>query len=488
MLDFNSDFSSSTTVSSRMLGHAVTSVVAFDEPIRQRRAALGDLANALPDTSSLSDCGASISHVATTPDFHPGKPVPVGVVAETFGAVLPHMIGNDIGCGMRLMVIEGVTREDLDAAHALDRHLRHMLFQGGRDLALTGRMRRAILEAGLLGLFEELARASVPGLLANLEAETGLRELDRICDLGSLDAGGIDPDFADFAPLDDTPSRDAIFGTLGGGNHFLEFGHIDEIADGGFARVAGIKPDAVTLCIHTGSLDFGQRVYANVKDKLLERRASMQDHRILPLGEPISDRYLTGLANAGNAAFANRFFLGLAAIEAVRRATGKSVGASLVYDAPHNMAWQTGDRIIHRKGACPARAGADMAGSPYAFYGEPVILPGSMGDATWLLAGRGSEVTRSSSAHGAGRRLSRGEARRQTFDGHGESSLRIVGPLDLGAPELFGRSDILEAAKARIAEEAPGAYRSVENVVAPMVAAGLVGRVARIKPLLTAKG
>ena len=157
----------------------------------------------------------------------------------------------------------------------------------------------------------------------------------------------------------------------------------------------------------------------------------------------------------------------------------------LVYDAPHNVIWKEGDIFRHRKGACPARGVGQLGGSPYQWLGEPVILPGSMGDGTWLLKGNGSKDSLESAAHGAGRRLSRRDARAQAVVPTG---LHIVGPLDLDSPDLRGRPDILKDVGGRLKEEAPAAYRPIDSVVTPLVEVGVVGRVARIRPVLTVKG
>lgn len=97
-------------------GHHVRSVVARDEPERNRLRALADLDAALPSPEALACRGAAIRSIATTPDFHPGKPVPVGVVIDAEGAVMPHLIGNDIGCGMRMLVLDDVDEDDLHSA------------------------------------------------------------------------------------------------------------------------------------------------------------------------------------------------------------------------------------------------------------------------------------------------------------------------------------------------------------------------------------
>jgi tRNA-splicing ligase RtcB len=214
-------------------------------------------------------------------------------------------------------------------------------------------------------------------------------------------------------------------------------------------------------------------------------RAGKKDYRILPRGDELHAAYLDGHANAANAAFVNRFLIGLAAVEALSRAAGREVSGRLVYDAPHNTVWEQDGVVRHRKGACTARGVGDLRGSPYEWLGEPVILPGSMGDGSWLLRGEGNAEGMSSSAHGAGRKLSRQEARAVGRIGGG---LRVVGPVDTNDPRIRSRADILAEVEGRLNEEAPTAYRPIDQVVSPMVDAGLVGKVARIKPLLTVKG
>ncbi|NTF17653.1 RtcB family protein [Agrobacterium rubi] len=463
-------------------GHSVRSVVAHDEPEHHHLRALQDLASALPTPEAFEAAGAELRQVVTTPDFHPGKPVPVGVVADVVGAVLPHMIGNDIGCGMRMIAVEGVDADHLGPD--LERHLRHVFFQGGRDIALTGRDRHAILREGIPGLLESLALKR-EGLLSKLDLGLAWKDVDRTCDDGQFRSTKVIEGFADYASLDDVHRRDAILGTIGGGNHFVEFGVVDEIADGRFATAAGIRRGTVVIVVHSGSLDFGQHVGSTTRERLTAGRASKADYRILARDDDLYEEYLDGHANAANAAFANRFFIGLAAVEALARAVGREVVSSLVYDAPHNTVWADGDIVRHRKGACTARGVGDLRGSPYEWFGEPVILPGSMGDGSWLLGGTGDDAAMASSAHGAGRKLSRQEARHA---GEIDKGIRVVGPVDLSDQRIRSRPDILKEASSRLNEEAPAAYRPIDQVVSPMVDAGLVEKVARIRPLLTVKG
>ncbi len=410
--------------------------------------------------------------------------MPVGVVVETEHMVMPHFAGSDIGCGMHMVALPGIRESDLSPV--LEQHLRHVHFQGGRAIALSGRHRHAILREGLPGLAESL-KFPLPGLLSRVDVTDFWRDIERTCDLGVFETSAVDPNFDDYAKINDDLSYDAILGTIGGGNHFVEFGVVDKIVDGAFARAAGLEKDGVVLVVHSGSLDFGQSVYATVRDIQRGYQGASLDHRVLLEDEHQLEltRYLNGLANATNVAFVNRYLIALASVEALSRTIGRQVEHRLVYDAPHNVIWSEGAKYRHRKGACPARGPGVLTGSPYEWLGEPVILPGSMGDGTWLLKGAASDLTLQSSAHGAGRRLSRQEARAQAMI---SSSLRVVGPVDFQDHKLKGRSDIIREMEARLNEEAPAAYRAIDDVVEPMVVLGVVERVAKVRPILTVKG
>lgn len=475
---------SSAILCANLNGHKINSIVADNEPLSQRHKAMGDLATALPGPGALPHHIGEILSVSTTPDFHSGKPVPVGVVVAARNVVMPHFAGSDIGCGMHMVVLPGVREEELSSD--LEKNLRHVHFQGGRNIPLTGRQRHSILREGLPGFAESL-KYSARGILQNLELSGLWADLDRTCDMGVFQTNQIDPAFEEYGRLHDDHQYDAILGTIGGGNHFVEFGVVDQIADGVFANTAGVSRGDIVLVVHSGSLDFGQSVYATVRDHQRQFKDNDLDRRILSpeLHGYVFERYLNGLANATNIAFVNRYLIALASISALSKTIGRSVDHRLVYDAPHNVIWRQADDYRHRKGACPARGPGALKGSPYEWLGEPVILPGSMGDGTWLLKGLGSSLTLDSSAHGAGRRLSRQEARSQAPR---PSSLRVVGPVDFADPKLLGRSDIRKELEARLNEEAPAAYRSIDDVVHPMVEAGVVGKVAKIRPVLTVKG
>jgi tRNA-splicing ligase RtcB len=161
------------------------------------------------------------------------------------------------------------------------------------------------------------------------------------------------------------------------------------------------------------------------------------------------------------------------------RCLGEAVGFRLVYDAPHNLVWSDGQDHLHRKGACPAGCDHDDLVFP---DGHPVILPGSMGDASYVLRGRGSLASLCSAPHGAGRIAARGDGR--CADPGELKSIRVVTKLD----PLRVRRDIADELRRTLMEEAPSNYKPVLPVIETVNDAGIASPVARLRPLLTVKG
>jgi tRNA-splicing ligase RtcB len=170
------------------------------------------------------------------------------------------------------------------------------------------------------------------------------------------------------------------------------------------------------------------------------------------------------------------------------------VAAPLLYDAPHNLVWREqldGETIyLHRKGATPARGYEQMAGTPFAYYGEPVLVPGSMGASSFILAGRGNPESLWSASHGAGRVLSRGAALKGNEEAFAEflKRFRVVTPVDFRRVDLQMRRDILDKKLDDIKMEAPFAYKGIGPIVRTLTDAGIAQPVAELKPLMTIKG
>jgi tRNA-splicing ligase RtcB len=447
------------------------------------------------------DAAGKLERVVLTPDFHRGSGIPVGTVAEASGFIVPQAVGNDVCCGMRLIMTD-VTRDEL-ARHldALDAPLRAVFFQGQREIPMSPRQREALLREGLWGLHETRADNEGSGIWRYYDERAQERDLAHVHFQGLLPAAGIFA-FGDYVQSSGaSDARDSQIGSVGGGNHFVELQVVDEILEGGTAHSWGVSPDRVAIMAHSGSVGLGHAVGGHFLDRaraIFPREMKRPDHGfyVIPTGGPheaLATKYLDAMHNAANFAFGNRLFLGLMAVRVLSEVLGRDVEARLVYDAPHNLIWEAErgrPTFVHRKGACPAPGPDVTSGGPFRFTGHPVIIPGSMGAASYLLAGSGSEASLCSACHGAGRSLSRGRSRRVDEDRYSDtfSRLRVVTPIDPKAADVRLRRDVLAQYHDRLKEEAPYAYKDITPVVQTVEDAGLARRVARLWPLLTVKG
>jgi tRNA-splicing ligase RtcB len=455
------------------------------------------VAAASPDSFDESP---EIVQVAVTPDFHKAKGIPVGTVLQTRGFVVPQAIGNDINCGMRLHTT-GLTANKLEGKlDELETACRRIYFEGGRNIPMTRNQREALFKNGLTGLLNAVPRSQSEGLWGLVHELNIGAELDRVEQRGSLRSSetlGLD----DFLGPDDRLSRDGQIGSIGGGNHFVEIQRVEKIHDGAVAHAWGLKPGMVTVMVHTGSVSVGHLCGGYYRDRVREIFPAGVKHPdngifILPTGESNDDSaeiFWNSLNNAANFAFANRMFLAIMALDCLHKVVG-ATKFPLLYDAPHNLLWKEQrdghEVVVHRKGACPARGFAAMEGTPYAYQGEPVLVPGSMGANSFIMVGQGSSEALCSASHGAGRTMSRGDAMR----GHEAEfeafmkAFRIVTPTDLRRPDIRQRRDIYNAKLEEIKQEAPFAFKGIGPVVETLTAAGIARPVAEVVPLLTVKG
>jgi tRNA-splicing ligase RtcB (3'-phosphate/5'-hydroxy nucleic acid ligase) len=446
------------------------------------------------------DAPGRLERVVLTPDFHRGGGIPVGTVAEARGFVVPQAVGNDVCCGMRLLVTD-ITRAEL-APHldAIQRPLRAVFFQGKREIPMSPRQREALLREGLWGVFETRDDNAGSGIWRHYDARAQEADLARVHFQGVLPANGIFA-FADYiASSGATDGRDSQIGSIGGGNHFVELQAIDEILDGGTAHAWGVHEGEIAIMAHSGSVGLGHPVGGFFLDQaraIYPRELKHPEHGfyMIPTIGPhaaLGARYLDAMRNAANFAFGNRLLLGLMTIRVLSEVLGRDVNARLIYDAPHNLIWENANGThLHRKGACPALGSSpDLAASPFRYTGHPVIIPGSMGAASYLLAGQGNTAALCSACHGAGRSLSRGKSRHVDERTYADtfSKLRVVTPIDPTAPDVRLRRDVLSEYHDRLKEEAPYAYKDITPVVQTVEDAGVAKRVARMWPLLTIKG
>ena len=414
------------------------------------------------------------------PDMHEGYGFPVGGVAATRwpdGVISPGGIGFDINCGVRLLVsslsaqaLDPVVREQV--VHELSRSIPTGFGRHGR-LSLSRAELDQVLAAGCPYLVHE-------------------QGLGRPEDLDHIESGGRLPG-ADPACVSERAKLrgEDQLGTLGGGNHFLELEEVELLFDEATANCFGLFPGQLAVLLHTGSRGLGHQVCG---DHVRRMDAAMARHGIVvpdrqlacaPLSSPEGKDYLAAMSAAANFGFCNRQVLTQRVREVFQRVLGARAAAELrvVYDVAHNTAKleRFGDvtLCVHRKGATRA-FGPSEVDLPPAFrkVGQPVFIPGSMGTASYVLAGTDAskELSLSTTCHGAGRALSRSAAKRQVA-GH---TLR---------QELEARGIVVRCpSNAELAEEAPVAYKDVDRVVEVVHGAGIARKVARLRPLGVLKG
>ncbi len=424
-----------------------------------------------------------VGHVTVMPDVHQGYGFPIGGVAASRvsdGVISPGGIGYDINCGVRLLA----SRIPLDALEYLTEDLKYGLNAACPSGVGTG---------GRITLTD--------------------RELDRVCqegagwalhrgyateaDLAATEQGGriqgADPkDLSARAIKRGKPQ----LGSLGAGNHFIEVELVEEIFDKQAADAMGLSAGCLAVQIHCGSRGLGHQVcsdYVREFQHIHQRYGLYLPDRGLvfaPISSPEGKKYLSAMACAANYAFANRQILAAYAREVFDRVFAGTVSDRTliqVYDLAHNIGKIethviNGEEVrvcVHRKGATRAFGpGSEDLPGRYRGIGQPVLVPGSMGTASWVLAGRNEsmELSFGSSCHGAGRLMSRKHARHAIRGDQLIKDLQKVG-ISVQAGTLSG-----------LAEEAPDAYKDVDAVVEVVHKAGIAYKVARLRPLIVIKG
>jgi tRNA-splicing ligase RtcB len=424
-----------------------------------------------------------VGHVVVMPDMHQGYGFPIGGVAATKfpqGVVSPGAIGYDINCGVRLLA----SSIELEVA------LPHL------DSLATMLNKYCPSGVGVKGV----VRVNVP------ELERVLREGSRWAlkngyaseqDLARTEEGGC-LEGADPAKVSDRAKQRGSqqIGSVGAGNHFVEVDVVESIFDPETAAVFGLRAGCLAVQIHCGSRGLGHQVCTDYVQELqaVVRRYGIElpDRELVcaPMDSPEGQAYLGAMRAAANFAFANRQLLAHSARRAFEEIfAGKMKGWELrqVYDIAHNMGKietheVDGERLkvcVHRKGATRA-FGPGAPGLPpeYQKTGQPVLVPGSMGTASWVLAGTESSMLRAwgSTCHGAGRTMSRAKAKHEI---RGDDLRR----------ELEGRGIKVRAGSMPgLAEEAPSAYKDVDAVVETVTAANIARKVARLRPVAVIKG
>jgi tRNA-splicing ligase RtcB len=414
--------------------------------------------------------------VYAMPDVHEGYGFPVGGVAAMdarTGVVSPGGVGYDINCGVRLLAtdLDAATMQDRVAAvvHDLSRTVPSGAGRGGSVTLSEGELDRVLAE-GCRYLVDR--------------GEATPEDLDVIEAQGSLARA----DAAAVSARAKTRGRDQL-GTIGSGNHFVEVQVVEGVDDQNAATLYGLRTGQLVVLVHTGSRGLGHQVctdYVRLMDRVMPRYDIQLPDRELacaPLHSPEGQQYFGAMCAAANFAFANRQMITHRIREVFRRAFRAEGEVRVVYDVAHNMAKLEAhggrELCVHRKGATRAFGpGHPETPARYRAAGQPVFIPGSMGTASWVLAGTDENMTLSfgSTCHGAGRAMSR----------HAAKKLKSGGEV---RHELESRGIVVRCpSKGELAEEAPYAYKDVERVVAVVHAAGLARKVARLRPLGVVKG
>ncbi len=423
-----------------------------------------------------------VEYTLAMPDIHQGYGFPIGGVAATRppdGVISPGGIGYDINCGVRVLASD-IERDEMephieDVLRAMYQLVPSGLGKGG--IKLSRRDLDAVLERGAAwavakgyGTKQDLVHTEAEGCLTEAGAsavsqkakDRGLQQL----------------------------------GSLGSGNHFLEVDEIVEVYDDSVAKTFGLRPGHVAIQIHCGSRGLGHQVcsdHVRALQKAVHKYGiSLPDRELVcaPFGSPEGQDYFAAMAASANFAWANRQIIA----HWVRRALEETLAGKVrsweltqVYDVAHNIgklerhevAGKQTKLVIHRKGATRAFGpSSEELPDAYRGVGQPVLVPGSMGTASYVLVAtdRARDLTFGSTCHGAGRVLSRKAAKKRIW---GEDLIR----------EMRERGIAVHAGSmAGLAEEAPQAYKDVERVVEVVTGAGLARKVARLEPLGVIKG
>ncbi|MFH0802401.1 MAG: RtcB family protein [bacterium] len=417
------------------------------------------------------------------PDIHWGYGFPIGGVAAMAvedGVVSPGGVGYDINCGMRLLKsnltlpdIEGRLESLIDA-----------LFQAvPSGVGEKGRIR--LQERDLNRVLEQGARWAI-------REGYGWNE-----DLEFTEAGGALPSARAGEVSERAKTRGlGQLGTLGAGNHFLEVQVVEEIYDPVAAGAFGLFPGQITVMIHSGSRGLGHQVCTDFIERM--NRAvnkygiHLPDRQLCcaPIRSPEGEQYLAAMAAAANYAWANRQAIAhwtRGAFEKVFGLSAEKMGLSLVYDVAHNIAkieeYEIEGKMkmlcVHRKGATRSfPPGHPEVPAAHRAVGQAVLVPGDMGRGSYILSGteKAMQETFGSTCHGAGRLLSRGEAKRRTDSRELMARLRGQGII------------VRSASLGTLAEEGPEAYKDVTGVVESAQGAGISRKVARMRPVAVMKG
>ncbi len=437
----------------------------------------------IPQAMNAATLPGLVGNVLIMPDGHEGYGFPVGGVAAfdaDNGIISPGAIGFDINCGVRLIK---TNLEEKDVRGYIDK-LADSLFKNVPSGVGSK------LKIGLTP--KDLEKVAEEGVEYIIRKGHGLHE-----DIEDIEENGVIAG-ADFSKVSDMAKSRGVheLGTLGAGNHFLEVQRVESIFNEKIAKEYGLHKGQIVVMVHTGSRGFGHQICSDYLKRLVEYQKEQGIKLIDPelsyaeIGSKEAEDYIAAMNCGVNYAFTNREIITWSVRRSFEEIFGRSfdaMGMEILYDVAHNIAKREEHRVdgkrmnvyVHRKGATRAFAeGREEIPKKYRRIGQPVIIPGSMGTASYVLSGDDGAMreTFGSTCHGSGRVMSRHQALREISQDKTFDSLKSKG--------------IIIRVKTRklISEESEWVYKNVDDVVGVVQEAGLSKIVSRNVPLCVIKG
>lgn len=440
-----------------------------------------DMQEPLKQVCNVACLPGIVGYSIAMPDIHWGYGFPIGGVAamdaET-GVISPGGVGYDINCGVRV-ALAPIAFRDIKPEHreALLKRLFALIPSGSGQGHLDGNL--TLKPADYQGVVRLGAKWAV-------EKGCGFaKDLEHTESLGALE----EADLAVVSEQAKLRGKNQL-GSIGSGNHFVEIGEVQKILLPDVADAWKIKEGQTYILIHTGSRGFGHQICQDTLNEFIQLglAKNLPDKQLVaaPIQSPSGQKYWKSMAAAANFAFNNRQLV----LHAVREAFHEIFNISkekieLLYDVCHNIAKMEMHPVegsmkklcVHRKGATRALGpGASELASCFQQTGQPVLVPGDLGRASYLMAGLGNPLTWCSACHGAGRMRSRIQSLNAWKGKHVVESLKELGV------------SVLAHSMRTVAEEMPDAYKDVDEVVDIVQKASLARKVARLKPFLVLKG
>ncbi len=442
----------------------------------------------LYNTATVPD----IRRVLCTPDIHIGFGVPIGTVAAFENAVIPSAVGYDINCGMS-MLTTGLKYNEISAekiAHFI--YNRIPLGEGKHNISFEGEDLSRILSFGVRGLYDISSnrsfRKKYPDLSELFEKSDYETVASHIEDNGSIQTD------INSVPKKALERGYNQFATLGGGNHFIELQRVISVCDSLVAERWGIFEDELTVMIHSGSRGLGHEIGDYYMRSAVEycRRKNLpfpnNNLAYFYTRDTEGQNYIKAMYAAANFAFVNRHLISLITGDIISKVCKKG-RINILYDVPHNIAKYESisdeQLLVHRKGATRAYPPSRMKRTVFEDLGQPVLIPGSMGTKSYLLVGtEKSAETLFSVNHGAGRVMSRTAASGIGRRGKQGSSLISDEEFRKSMEGIF----LICEDRRTVKEEAPAAYKDIDEVINVVVGAGIARIVAVMKPIAVLKG